>query len=147
MYVKMQRFSYSTNKIEACKDIQLINYFISMKARWDIKQSIISEASHQLLTSSYCSATFNSLFDLLLILPAEIRIPCNIGSGLSWCSQPEAREVVPVGDLPIKHRWLSDKEQTEKIKCLSRVYSETVVTWDDRNVRWSCCGTDLWMCP
>lgn len=82
MYVKMQRISYSTNKMEACEYIQLIHYFISMKAHWDFQQSIITEATHQLLTS-YCSATFNSLSDLLLILPAEIRIPCNSGSGLS----------------------------------------------------------------
>lgn len=76
-----------------------------------------SKAKSRLLTSC-CSTTFNGFFDLVLVLPAEVRIPSDVSSGLSCCSLPEAREVVPVRDFPIKHGGLPDKDKTGKIQCL-----------------------------
>lgn len=63
--------------------------------------------------TSRCTATFDGLLDLLLVLPAQARKPINVGSRLSCCSLPEAREVVPVWDFPIKHGGLQGNERTE----------------------------------
>lgn len=80
-----------------------------MKAHWDRavccvwKHDILMLNAKSPVLTSCCSTTFDGLFDLLLILPAKVGVPSDISSGLSCSSLPEAREVVPVGDLPIKH--------------------------------------------
>lgn len=66
-----------------------------------------------------CSSTaFNRLLDVFLVLPAKVRITSDVSSGLNCCSLPEAREVVPVGDLPIKHGRLQEKNKQERRKGL-----------------------------
>lgn len=68
--------------------------------------------------TSYCSSTLNGLLYFLLVVPAQVRVARYISRGLSCSSQPEAREVVPVGHFPIKHgRLWGDKTEY--------VYTET----------------------
>lgn len=61
--------------------------------------------------TSCCSTTFYGLLHLLLVLPAEEREPTDVTGGLSCRPLPEAGEVVPVWDLPIKHGRLQDKRK------------------------------------
>lgn len=75
-----------------------------------------SKANGRVLTSNR-SSSFNGLLDLFLVVPAEVRQPSNVVSWLSCCPLPEARKVVPMGDLPIKHGGLQDKKQRGKVHC------------------------------
>ena len=61
------------------------------------------------------STALDGLLHLLLVLPAEVGVAGDVGRGLSGRSLPEAGEVVPVGDLPVKHGGLKDKQHTQHV--------------------------------
>ena len=58
------------------------------------------------------SSGLDGLFNFLLVLPAEIREAADVCGGLGCCPLPEAGEVVPVGDLPVKHGRLGTRGET-----------------------------------
>lgn len=68
----------------------------------------------RLTSSSNWSTTFDGLLHLLLVVPAEVREAANVAGGLGCSSLPEAGEVVPVGDLAIKHGGLWERHNAVK---------------------------------